>query len=144
MRQRFPYKKYERRHIYIVSKQHLKLSIVSGNSRRQAIIWPNARIWIIGKKYRWNLKRKSYILNTENAFENVVCQMAAILTWPQCVNSNIRVIHSYNHELFTISMEKSALHSYCHKHYVLNRGIKHAHMAILPMYLLMGFDQYWQ
>ena len=33
----------------------------------------------------WNLKQNSYIFIQENAFENVVCEMAAILSRPQCV-----------------------------------------------------------
>ena len=37
-------------------------------------------------KLQWNLKRNSCIFLNENAFENVVCEMAAILSWPQCVN----------------------------------------------------------
>ena len=36
-------------------------------------------------KLRWNLKRNSYIFIQENAFENIVCEMAAILSRPQCV-----------------------------------------------------------
>ena len=47
--------------------------------RRQAIIWTNARILSSGP------------LGTnfihENGFESVVCEMAAILSRPQCVNS---------------------------------------------------------
>ena len=37
-------------------------------------------------KLQWNKKRNSYIFVQENAFENVVCEMAAILSQPQCVN----------------------------------------------------------
>ena len=35
-------------------------------------------------KLQWNLKWTSYIFFQENAFENVVCKMAAILSHPQC------------------------------------------------------------
>ena len=35
---------------------------------------------------QWNLKRNSYIFIQENAYENVVWQMAAILPRPQCID----------------------------------------------------------
>ena len=38
-------------------------------------------------KIQWNLKRNSCIFIQENAFQNVVCEMASILPLPQCVNS---------------------------------------------------------
>ena len=41
--------------------------------------------WIFGNKFQWNLGRKLYIFVQENAFENVVWKMAAILSRPQCV-----------------------------------------------------------
>ena len=56
--------------------------------RCQAIIWTNAGILLIrclGKnsvKFKWN----PYIFIQENAIENVVWKMAAILSRPQCVN----------------------------------------------------------
>ena len=37
-------------------------------------------------KLQWNLKWKSYIYMQKNAFENGVCEMAAILSLPQCVS----------------------------------------------------------
>ena len=39
-------------------------------------------------KLQLNFNRNSNIFIQENAFENVVCEMAAILFWPQCVNIN--------------------------------------------------------
>ena len=39
--------------------------------------------WNLRDKLKWNLKRNSYIFLQENAFENVVWKMAAILSWPQ-------------------------------------------------------------
>ena len=39
-------------------------------------------------KLQWNLKQNSHIFIEENACENVVCQLAANLSQPQCVNSN--------------------------------------------------------
>ena len=53
--------------------------------RRQAIIWTNAGMMLIGPLGTnfsdWNL----YIFIKENAFENAVWKMAAILSRPQCV-----------------------------------------------------------
>ena len=37
-------------------------------------------------KLQWNLKQNSYIFIQENAFENVVCEMVAISSRPQCIN----------------------------------------------------------
>ena len=41
----------------------------------------------LGKKFYWNLNLNLYIFIQENAFENVVWEMADILSRPQCVNS---------------------------------------------------------
>ena len=68
-----------------------KLTIIgSDNSfspgRRQAIIWTNAGILLIeplGTNLR-NFNRNWNIFIQENAFENIVCEMASILSRPQC------------------------------------------------------------
>ena len=39
-------------------------------------------------KIRWNLKWNSYIFVQENVFEIVICEMAVILSPPQCVNGS--------------------------------------------------------
>ena len=36
-------------------------------------------------KLQWNFNRYSYIFIQENSFENVVCEISAILSRPQCV-----------------------------------------------------------
>ena len=41
--------------------------------------------WTPRNKLQWKFNRNSYIFNQENALENVVCKMAAILSGPQCV-----------------------------------------------------------
>ena len=74
-----------------------KLSIVGSDNglspgRRQAIIWTNAGILLIGplgNKLQWNLNRNSNIFIQENACENVVCEMASILSRPQCVSCSV-------------------------------------------------------
>ena len=40
-------------------------------------------------KFQWTLKLNSYILIEENACKNVICDMAAILSRPQCFNTCI-------------------------------------------------------
>ena len=40
----------------------------------------------LGDKLQWNCNRNSNIFIQENAFENVVCEMASILSRPQCVD----------------------------------------------------------
>ena len=42
--------------------------------------------WTIRNKLQWNFNRNSYILIQENAFENVVCDMVAIMSRPQSIN----------------------------------------------------------
>ena len=39
----------------------------------------------VRNKFQWNLKQNLYIFIQENTFENVVCEMAAILPRLQCV-----------------------------------------------------------
>ena len=70
-----------------------KLTIIGSDNgllpgQHQAIIWTNAGIlcnWTLRNKFQWNLHPNSYIFIHENAFENAVCEMTAILSWPQCV-----------------------------------------------------------
>ena len=54
----------------------------------QAIIWANVGIFLIGPlgtNFREFLNRNSYIFIQESAFEIGVYEMAAILSRPQCV-----------------------------------------------------------
>ena len=48
--------------------------------------------WTHGNKFQWNMSQNTSILTQENQCENVVCDMAAILFWPQCVKQ----FHSAN------------------------------------------------
>ena len=66
-----------------------KLSILSSDNG-----W-NIGYWTLRNKLQWNLSQNSNIFIKENAFENVVCKLAFILSWPQCVNPldwNLRVV----------------------------------------------------
>ena len=55
---------------------------------RQAIIWANAGILLIGpcmrNKLQWKFNRNSNIFVLQNALENVVWEMTSILSQPQC------------------------------------------------------------
>ena len=80
----------------------VKLTIISSDNglspgRHQAIIWTNAGILLIGPFIlHWNDNQDSYIFIQENAFENIVWKMAAILSRPQCVNVVLyRTIYPY-------------------------------------------------
>ena len=59
------------------------ITIVSDNDYLKQ--WWNIVIWTRGKKFKGNLNRNLYIFIQENAFENVVWKMSAILSRPQCV-----------------------------------------------------------
>ena len=66
-----------------------KLTTISSDNglspgRRQVIIWNYC--WNIVKwNLEWNFNRNSNIFIQENAFQNVVWEMASILSRPQCV-----------------------------------------------------------
>ena len=53
--------------------------------------------WTLRNKLQWNFTRNSYIFIQENALENVVCEMASILSRPQYVkkNSVVRLIKQH-------------------------------------------------
>ena len=61
--------------------------------RRQAIIRTNDGQlivnWTLRNKLQWNFSRNSNIFIQENVFESVVWKMAAILSWPQQVETMI-------------------------------------------------------
>ena len=73
-----------------------KLTIFS--SDKWLVTWPapshylnqcwNIVNWTLGNKLQWNLNRNLFIFIQENAFENVVWKMAAILSGPQCVKGD--------------------------------------------------------
>ena len=58
--------------------------------------------WALGNKFQWNLTRNSYIFIHENAFENVVWKMAAILCRSQCVNLNHATLGLFRANLVNI------------------------------------------
>ena len=64
------------------------LTIIGGSDNYLNPCW-NIVNWDLRNKFHWNLKRNSYIFIQENAFENVICEMAAISSRPQCVKGLI-------------------------------------------------------
>ena len=51
-------------------------------------------------KHQWNFYRNCNIFIQENAFESVVCEMAAMLSRPQCVNSHNYTWNSQRYEIW--------------------------------------------
>ena len=49
----------------------------------------NIVYWAIGNKLQWNFDRNLYIVVQESAFENVVWNISAILSRPQCIKQQI-------------------------------------------------------
>ena len=46
--------------------------------------------WTLGNKLQWSFNPNLYIFTQENAFETVICEIAAILSRPQYVSSLLR------------------------------------------------------
>ena len=68
-----------------------KITIIESHNgmspgRRKAIIGTNDGILVIGISNFGEIFSKIHIFSFKNAFENVVCEMAVILSRPQCVN----------------------------------------------------------
>ena len=83
-----------------LSSMYCKLIIIDSDNvlspgRRQAIIWTNAGILLIeplGTNFSEILIGIQTFSFYENAHENVVCEMASILSQPQCVNTLFSVV----------------------------------------------------
>ena len=48
--------------------------------------------WTLRNKHQWNFNRNSIIFIHENALEHVVCEMASILSRPQCVEEKKKML----------------------------------------------------
>ena len=57
--------------------------------------WWNIVNWILGNKLQWNFNQNVDIFIQENAFENVVWEMLAILSGPQCVDNIVLPYTTY-------------------------------------------------
>ena len=58
---------------------------------------------------QWNFNRNLYIFIQENAFENVVWKMAAILSLPQCIYEIIIKMHKFSFK--TLLLQMSFVHN---------------------------------
>ena len=68
--------------------------------------------WNLRNKHQWNISQNSCIFFQENAFENVIWEMAAILSRPQCVKTQLSVNHVlYSHLPSWMSFIFSAVES---------------------------------
>ena len=64
--------------------------------------------WTFRNKHQWNFNRNSYIIIQDKAFQNLVCKMSAMLSWPRCVKldkytsifSYIRIISVHVNDIF--------------------------------------------
>ena len=90
-------------------------------------------------KLQWNLKRNSYIFIQENTFENAVCEMAAILSRPQCVQQwrlSDTKYTSVNKAIF--DFDNGLLPVWCQAIIWTNAGL-----SLLTGYLETGFSEIW-
>ena len=110
-----------------------KLTIIGSDNglspvRRQAIIWTYAGILLIRPKLQWNVNRTSNIFIHENAFDGVVCEMASILSRPQCVNSSLP-------RTFQMPIEKLK---------GIYLGRKHYNLVKMPIHIVFVLEaSYW-
>ena len=72
----------------------------SASSHYVNVCW-NIVNWTLGNKLQWNFNRSSNIFIQENAFENVVCEKASILFWPQCVKVGLMNKLMADHTIMT-------------------------------------------
>ena len=51
--------------------------------------------WTLRNKLHWNFKWNSNIFIQENSLEHVVCEIASILSRPQCVNYGVSIVSTF-------------------------------------------------
>ena len=113
----------------------IKLNIIGSDNhllpaQHQAIIWTIARILSkLRNKFELNLEWNSYISIQGNAFENVVCKIATILFWPQCVTgwfwSNIGPVYKVVGYWLALKLFIHKLHNYMHGLHIHHSGAPH-------------------
>ena len=88
-------------HIYVSEQTNIGSDNDLSPYRRQAIIWTNAGILLIGPIRRYFsefFNHNTYIFSQGNALQNIVCKVASILSRPLCVKlvwSNISLQKIY-------------------------------------------------
>ena len=53
--------------------------------------------WTLRNTFQWHSNRNSNIVIQGNAFESVVCEMTSILSRPQCVKIELRLLENFLH-----------------------------------------------
>ena len=69
--------------------------------------------WTLRNKLQSNCIRNSKIFIQENAFENVIWKMSAILSWPQCVKFMAVSLHYGDIIMGAITTQITSLTVYC-------------------------------
>ena len=103
--------------------------------RQWLVAWPtpsyyvnqcwNIVNWTLGAKLQRNLNRNSCILFQENAFENVVWKMVAILIRPQCVNLPTHIYASLSRNVLNLSPIQCIVGPSRKSHYALDKYTLH-------------------
>ena len=86
----------------------------------------NIVYWTPRNKLQWNVNLNSYILSQDNPFENVVWNMVAILSRPQCVNCSVYTTYLHLlHSDSVIAEQKQTrmykflfLSNFCHRYWM--------------------------
>ena len=73
--------------------------------------WWNVVISELRKKFQRNDEQNSYIFIQENAFLNVVCEMASIMSRSKCVDIAYQDIKRKGRYPFDMNRRRSYLHS---------------------------------
>ena len=113
LRQRDAYMRRETNHLLIMA---CGLTVPSHYLNQ----WWSIVNWTLRNKLQWNFNRNLNIVIHENAFENVVCEMAAMLYRPQCVNClwevhSVRNLHWYSYRC--IPSRTTSYHIICKINY---------------------------
>ena len=109
--------------------------------RRQAIIRTNAGILLIrplGTNFSENFNPNSNIFIQVNAFENVVCEKAAILSRPQCVNELLSLLCLECNQLW-IEKHKYVI-VYCKFYRFTNKWYKIPFLTCLKQWFLPHYS----
>ena len=111
--------------------------------RRQASIWNqcwNIVNWTLGNKLQWKFNQNSNIFIQENVFENVVCEMAFILSRPQCVKQTMLEEVGYQSLLSFMGSSSQGKNAPCMTCMACNGMHKG---QISPVCFVQYFDRIW-
>ena len=107
-------------------------------------IWTNADIfvnWIFRNKLQWTFNQRMIHFIQENAFENVVCNMSAILYGPQGVEVQTYWGHYSYHQLFILLRSIFVHGTVCFKHGFQSKCVilqKLCYLIVCPSFKRFG------